>query len=112
MAEVDEVEPILIPVLRGDTFQQGSRVVIRVGDRVIDFSPNFKLFMATRNSNMHLPANVLSLVSLVNYSVTRSGLESKLLSMVINHEKPELEERKVELLENEERLKSSLTSLE
>ena len=49
---------------------------------------------------MNLPANAFSLVSLINYSVTRSGLESKLLSMVINHEKPELEEKKSALLEN------------
>ena len=85
MQEVDEIEAILIPILRKDTFQQGSRVVIRVGDKVVDYSENFKLFLATRNTNMHLPANAFSLVSLINYSVTRSGLESKLLSMVINH---------------------------
>lgn len=92
--EVDELEPILVPVMRRDTFQQGSRVVVRVGDKIIDFSENFRLFLATRNTNMNLPANTFSLISLINYSVTRSGLESKLLSMVINHERPELEHKK------------------
>lgn len=76
--------------MRKDSFQQGSRVVIKVGDKVIDYSNTFKLYLATRNTNMELPANTLAVVSLINYSVTRSGLESKLLSMVINHERPEL----------------------
>jgi hypothetical protein len=37
---------------------------------------------------MQLSANTKALVCFINYSVTRSGLESKLLSMVINHEQP------------------------
>lgn len=75
--------------------------MIKVGDKVIDFNEGFRLYLATRNTNVELPANVVSIVSLINYSVTRSGLESKLLSMVINHERPELEKKKSELLENE-----------
>lgn len=71
---------------------------MKVGDKVIDYSPTFKLYLATRNTNMDLPANTLAIVTLINYSVTRSGLESKLLSMVINHERPELEQKKSELL--------------
>ena len=74
---------------------------MKVGDKVIDYSSTFKLYLATRNTNMDLPANTLAVISLINYSVTRSGLESKLLSMVINHERPELEHKKSELLENE-----------
>jgi len=81
---------MLIPVIRQDLQQEGSRVVVRVGDKMVDYSPHFKLYLATRNANMHLPANTSALVCLINYSVTRSGLESKLLSMVINHEQPEL----------------------
>ncbi len=79
---------------------------------MVDYSPNFKLYLATRNSNIRLSSNTKALVCFVNYSVTKSGLESKLLSMVINHEQPELESKKLELLENEDRLKSSLVKLE
>jgi dynein heavy chain 2 len=75
----------LVPIVRKDSFQQGSRVVIKVGDKIIDYSNTFKLYLATRNTNMDLPANTFAIVSLINFSVTRSGLESKLLSMVINH---------------------------
>ncbi len=46
-----------------------------------------------------------ALISIINFTVTRSGLEGKLLSIIINHEQPELEKKKQELLENEEKLK-------
>lgn len=72
--ELEEIEPVLVPIVRKDTFQQGSRIVIRVGDKVIDYSESFKLYLSTRNTNMDLPANTLSLISLINYSVTQSGL--------------------------------------
>ena len=97
--------------MRKDLKQEGSRVVINVSDKTVDYSSNFKLYLATRNSNMHLPSNTKALVCFINYSVTKSGLESKLLSMVINHEQPELEKKKSELLENEDKLKGSLVKL-
>ena len=103
---------MLVPVIRRDYQQDGSRVVIRVGDKTVDYSSGFKLYLATRNSNIMLPPNVKSLVTFINYSVTRSGLESKLLSLVINHEQPELEKRKSEILANEDKLRISLVALE
>jgi dynein heavy chain 2 len=48
----------------------------------------------------------------VNFTVTKSGLEGKLLSIIINIEQPELEEKKQKLLENEESLKMQLSDLE
>lgn len=95
---MEEVEPILVPIVRRDLQQEGSRVVVNVGDKTVDYSPEFKLYLATRNSSLHLTSNTKALVTFINYSVTRSGLESKLLSMVINHEQPQIEEKKSELL--------------
>lgn len=63
-----------MPIVRKDSFQQGSRVVIKVGDKIIDYSNTFKVYLATRNTNMDLPANTFAIVSLINFSITRSGL--------------------------------------
>jgi dynein heavy chain 2 len=56
--------------------------------------------------------NTKSLVTTVNFTVTKSGLEGQLLSITINFEQPELEKRKTELLEEEERLKIQLADFE
>jgi len=48
---------------------------------------------------------VNALITVTNFTVTKSGLEGQLLSITINFEQPELEKRKTEILEQEERLK-------
>lgn len=49
---------------------------------------------------------------MVNFTVTKSGLEGQLLSITINFEQPDLEARKTKLLEEEERLKIQLADFE
>lgn len=66
----------------------------------------------TRNSNIELSSSQKDLISFVNFSVTRSGLEDKLLSIIITHEQPELESKKQAYLEREEQLKVSLSQME
>lgn len=102
----------MVPILKYDIEQDGSRSMIRIGDKLIEYNKDFHLYLSTRNTSIKLTSNTQALVSLINYSVTESGLESKLLSLLINQEKPELEKKKTELLHNEEKLKTSLVNLE
>ncbi len=71
---------------------QGARHVVHIGDKLVDFSEQFKLYLVTRNPNIDIPPDVKPLVSAVNFSVTRSGLEGQLLGVTIRHEKPKLEQ--------------------
>jgi dynein heavy chain 2 len=48
----------------------------------------------------------------INFSVTLSGLQGKLLSLIISHFQPEIEREKQKLLESQERLKIDLAELE
>ena len=48
----------------------------------------------------------------VNFTVTRSGLEGQLLGLAIQHEQPELEREKGEMLKREEDFKLQLAALE
>jgi dynein heavy chain 2 len=50
--------------------------------------------MTTRDQFVQVPPNIVDLVSTVNFTVTKSGLEGQLLSITINFEQPELEARK------------------
>lgn len=53
-----------------------------------------------------------SLINEVNFTITRSGLEGQLLGATIQHEKPDLETKKKELLLQEEEQKLQLADLE
>ncbi|KAM7436007.1 Cytoplasmic dynein 2 heavy chain 1 [Porites harrisoni] len=110
--EMDGVEPVLFPILRGDFISQGPRYVVQIGEKVIDYNEDFKLFMTTRNPHPELPPDGFAIISEVNFTTTRAGLTGQLLGITIQHEKPQLEVQKTELLRKEEELKVQLAELE
>lgn len=110
--EVEKIEPLLFPILRKDLQRQSPRWVVAIGEKMVDFNENFRLFMVTRNPSMEIAPDARPLVAQVNFSVTRSGLEGQLLGRTIQHEKPELERQKSELLKSEEDMKVRLSNLE
>lgn len=110
--EVDTVEPYLYPLVRRDLIHQGPRFVVALGDKVVDYNENFRLFLVTRNPAPPLAPDALAIVNVVNFTVTKSGLEGQLLGVTIQHEQPELEQEKSELLHQEESCKMQLAALE
>ena len=110
--EVDGVEPLLYPLVRRDLESQGPRFVVQIGDKVIDYNEDFRLFLTTRDPQPVIPPDIDSVVSKVNFTTTRAGLRAQLLASTIQNEKPDLEQRKTELLKAEEDLKVQLSALE
>ncbi|KAF0686502.1 Aste57867_21689 [Aphanomyces stellatus] len=110
--EVDDVEPYLYPLIRRDLTHQGPRFVVRLGDKDIDYNDNFRMVLVTRNPDPDLPPDARAIVQVVNFTVTKSGLEGQLLGVTIQHEQPELEAQKSELLRSEEEFKVQLAALE
>uniref|UniRef100_A0A3Q0T4R8 Cytoplasmic dynein 2 heavy chain 1 n=1 Tax=Amphilophus citrinellus TaxID=61819 RepID=A0A3Q0T4R8_AMPCI len=110
--EMDGVEPVLYPLLRRDLIAQGPRYVVQIGDKVIDYNEEFRLFLATRNPSPFIPPDAVSVVTEVNFTTTRAGLRGQLLALTIQQEKPELETEKTKLLQQEEDKKIQLAQLE
>ena len=110
--EADGLLPLLYPLVRRDLVGQGPRKMIQIGEKSVDYNENFRLFLVTRDPQPDLPSDAKALVNEINFSVTRSGLEAQLLSLALNHEKPELEQKKSELLASEDKLKIQLSDLE
>jgi dynein heavy chain 2 len=110
--EVDGVEPMLYPLCRKDLAHQGPRYVVNVGDKTVDYNENFRLYLVTRNPEPDIAPDAESLVTQINFTVTRSGLEGQLLGLAIQHEQPELEKAKGEMLKKEEDFKVQLAALE
>uniref|UniRef100_A0A672FW63 Dynein cytoplasmic 2 heavy chain 1 n=1 Tax=Salarias fasciatus TaxID=181472 RepID=A0A672FW63_SALFA len=109
---MDGVEPVLYPLLRRDLIAQGPRYVVQIGDKVIDYNEDFRLFLATRNPSPFIPPDAVSVVTEVNFTTTRAGLRGQLLALTIQQEKPELETEKTRLLQQEEDKKIQLAQLE
>eukprot|EP00981_Chlorochromonas_danica_P004240 scaffold857_cov152-Ochromonas_danica.AAC.23 len=110
--EADGLEPALYPLCRRDLFHQGPRYVVNIGEKTIDFNENFRMYLVTRNPSPDIPPDAAGLLTTVNFTVTRSGLEGQLLGLAIQHEQPELEKAKGEMLRREEDFKVQLAKLE
>lgn len=110
--EVDVIDSVLIPLIRREFTQYGSRLTVNIGEKNVDFNPQFRLYLFTRNPNPRLPTYVRALVNVINFTTTRSGLVGQLLALTISHEQPELEEQKSKLLRREEELTVQLADLQ
>jgi dynein heavy chain len=87
------LDPGLEPVLQKATFRQGGRLLIRLGDSDVDYDPNFRFYLTTKMPNPHYLPEVCIKVTVINFTVTTSGLEDQLLGDVVVQERPDVEER-------------------
>ncbi|CAI9737451.1 cytoplasmic dynein 2 heavy chain 1-like isoform X1 [Octopus vulgaris] len=110
--EIEAIEPLLYPLLRKDLISQGPRCVVQIGEKIVHYNEAFKVYLATRNSSLQIPPDARSIMTEVNFTTTAAGLTSQLLAQTIQHEKPQLEVRKTQLLQQEEELKIQLAKLE
>ncbi|KAJ2998719.1 Dynein heavy chain 7, axonemal [Globomyces sp. JEL0801] len=105
----EELDPILDAILQKSTFKSGGATCIRLGDAVIEYNENFKLYITTKLRNPHYLPETSVKVSLLNFMITTEGLEDQLLGNVVAKERPELEEEKTQLIlqsaDNKKKLK-------
>lgn len=69
---------------------------IKVGDKECFFHPAFRLILHTKLASPHYKPEIQAQTTLINFTVTRDGLEDQLLAQVVNQERPDLEQLKVE----------------
>lgn len=94
----EELDPVLEPVLLKQTFKQQGVEYVRVGENTVEYSPDFRLYMTTRLRNPHYLPETAVKVCLLNFMITPQGLQDQLLGLAAAEEKPELEEKKNELI--------------
>ena len=75
----ESLDPALEPILLKQTFVSGGRLLIRLGDSDVDYNRNFQLYMTTKLSNPHYLPEVCIKVTIINFTVTKTGLEDQLL---------------------------------
>ncbi|CBZ37876.1 dynein heavy chain, putative [Leishmania donovani] len=113
VSDVDRVEPFLYPILRKEFHNEGTKRVIQIGDRrTVDYADGFQLYLVTRSTDLHVPPDIISYLTPISFTITQSGLEGQFLGITIQHEQPQLEKEKLDMLEKEEGLKMQLAELE
>lgn len=106
----ETVEAVLDPLLGRVLVKKGK--CMKIGDREIDYNPDFRLILQTKLANPHYKPEMQAQTTLINFTVTRDGLEEQLLAEVVKAERPDLEEQKSTLTQEENRYKIVLKKLE
>ncbi|KAJ3111652.1 Dynein heavy chain 6, axonemal [Phlyctochytrium bullatum] len=108
----EQLDPAIEPLLLKQTVRQGGRLLIKLGDSLVEYDRNFKLYMTTKLPNPHYLPEVCIKVTIINFTVTRLGLEGQLLADVAKLERPELEEQRNSLIVNISNDKKQLKEIE
>jgi dynein heavy chain len=85
---------------------------VRIGDKDVDFDPRFKLFVTSKLPNPHYAPEICARCSVVDFTVTRKGLEQQILGRVIEKERNELEVQRRKVLSDVAMNKKMVQQLE
>lgn len=64
---------------------------VTLGDKQLEYNPNFRLFLQSRLSNPQFRPELQAVTTLINFSVTLRGLEDQFLGLVVNEDQASLE---------------------
>ncbi|ESN96268.1 hypothetical protein HELRODRAFT_67881 [Helobdella robusta] len=108
----DYVDPLVYNILSKTLIKQGAVQGVMMGDKMIDFDDNFRLYLNTKLPNPNYPASIYAFATVINFIVTFKGLEEQLLGVIVKIEKNELEERREQLIYETSTNKKLLKDLE
>ncbi|KAM5306863.1 dynein axonemal heavy chain 17 isoform 1-T1 [Glossophaga mutica] len=106
----ETVDPVLDPLLGRNTIKKGK--YIKIGDKEVEYHPQFRLILHTKYFNPHYKPEMQAQCTLINFLVTRDGLEDQLLAAVVAKERPDLEQLKANLTKSQNEFKIVLKELE
>lgn len=108
-----ELDSVLDPLLSRAIIKRGrNNYVLKLGAEEIEYNTDFKLYLQTKLSNPHYKPEIAAQCTIINFIVTEGGLEDQLLASVVKVEKPDLEQTKEELVNNQNLYQIQLAKLE
>jgi len=109
----EEFDATIDPILSRSIIQRASgSKIIKIGSDEVNYHDDFRLYLQCKLSNPHYKPEIAAQCTIINFIVTEEGLEEQLLALVVNREKPELEERRTALVRAINDYMVSLTDLE
>ncbi|KAL8435557.1 hypothetical protein ACSSS7_002402 [Eimeria intestinalis] len=76
----------------------GSRAMVRIGDRSVPWNQHFRMVLATKLAASEVTPELQGTLSTISFRITPVTLEEQLLSQIILHETPWLEEQRSKLV--------------
>ena len=108
----ESIDASIAPIYARQIIKRGRTSIIKMGDKELTLDPKFNLFLHTKLSNPHYPPEIQAECALINFTVTESGLEDQLLTLVVKKERPDLAAKKEELIAQQNEFKITLKRLE
>ena len=106
----EEVDAVLGDVIGRNTIKKGKAIMI--GDKEVEYHPNFRFILHTKMGNPHYKPEMQAQCTLINFTVTQSGLEDQLLADVVASERADLQALKSQLTKDQNEYMITLKSLE
>jgi dynein heavy chain len=108
----NSIDAVIQPVYSRAIIKKGKTKYIKMGDKELTLNPKFNLFLHTKLANPHYPPEIQAECTLINFTVTESGLEDQLLALVVRKERPDLASQKEALIQEQNGIKIKLKELE
>ncbi|KAL7490113.1 hypothetical protein ACHAW6_015825 [Cyclotella cf. meneghiniana] len=108
----ESIDAVLMPVIQRATIKRGTKLYVKIGDKEVDFHPDFRLYLHTKLSNPHYPPEIQAETTMINFTVTMAGLEDQLLNLVVEKERPDLAALNSELIAQQNGFKIKMKELE
>eukprot|EP00605_Chrysophyceae_sp_TOSAG23-4_P001019 GSChrysophyteH1.ASY1.ANO1.1120.1 assembled CDS len=107
-----ELDPALDPILSKAVYRKGRTLFLKVGDDDVEYDESFRFCLQTKQSNPHYKPEIAAQCTLINFIVTKKGLEDQLLATIVGCEEPELEETRNRLANAPEDILSDIPLIE
>jgi dynein heavy chain len=107
-----EIDAILDPLLSRSIIRKGKAKLMNIGGDELEYDDKFGLVLQSKLPNPHYRPEIAAQCTIINFIVTPKGLEDQILAIVVNVEKPELEQKKQELVREQNNCKVQLSELE
>ena len=108
----ENIDAVLDPVMMRAVIKRGRAMVLKLGDKEVEYDPNFKLFLQTKLNNPHYKPEIAAQATLMNFMITMVGLEEQLLGMVVEKEREDLGIQKAQIIEDNNNFNIKLKQLE
>lgn len=71
---------------------------MKLGDSQVEYNTDFRLYITTKLRNPHYLPEIAVKVTLINFMITKTGLEDQILGITVAKERPDLEAEKTQLI--------------